>query len=64
MFPLLIPFSGTPGSSQVAKDKQCTSGNVEVRAKSFWGHVFALLGSEKLRPCTIGRYQLHKVHVI
>ena len=72
MFPLLNPCNGTPGSSQVAKDKRCTSGNVEVRAKSFWGHVFALLaGSEKLRPgifikfhkCTIGRNQLHEVHI-
>ena len=72
MFPLLIPFSGTPGSSQVAKDKECAPGNVEVRAKSFWGHFFALLaGSEKLRPgifikfhkCTIGRNQLHELHI-
>ena len=72
MFPLLNPYSGTPGSSQVAKDKRCTSGNVEVRAKSFWGHFFALLaGSEKLRPgifikfhkCTIGRNQLHELHI-
>ena len=72
MFPLLIPFSGTPGSSQVAKKKECAPGNVEIWAKSFWGHVFALLaGSEKLRPgifikvhkCTVGRNQLHELHI-
>ena len=78
MFPLLTPFSGTPGSSQVAKEKECAPGNVEVRAKSFWGHVvYALLrpapeeGSEKLRPgvfikfhkSTIGWNQLREVHI-
>ena len=66
MFPLLTPFSGTPGSSQVAKDKQCTSGNVEDRGKSFWGHVFAQLRPGvfiKFHKCTIERNQLHEVHI-